>query len=556
MTTATAVLKTQYGDDVAEETFKDAPFAGQMETMDEDWDGDGDFKFTVQYGTQQGTATNYADAEANQTANEYLRFTLPRGRIYGTGSIGGEVLRSGAKPGKGRGAMINVFDREKKGLTRQLQRALALVCWGNGGGAIARIGATTVLASDTIVLDQAASDIWFEKGQYLQFSVADGTTGALKAAVTVPQVTAVIRGSGTSSVKLSAVLNVAVPTIALGDYIFWRGYHGNTAGNATPMGWDGYVPMTDPVLGVDSFLGADRGPDPTRLAGLRFADAAGGLISDILQKALAYANAQGVSTLDSAYLHPTRFAELVLELQDQKRYIEDTRKAPDMPNVGYKGCRIVAPYGEITVFADRGVPRTVARVTNMSVWKRKSLGKMFHIIDDDGNAFLRKPGLDEFEWRHVAHFNQVCESPFENMNVTLLARRGREIPMKSSTRPLDTRNRKEVVISGLVRYNGTADLDVLKGRGVAGATTGGFGDLSIELDSPYPAFISASILCWYDGGPPMHHDIALDPTTLSGGSSNFFLPIQFYDLVGALTEPPGNTTVAFEIHVQQIAGEP
>jgi hypothetical protein len=420
LVTATNVLKTLYGDEVAEAVIKDAAFAGMMKEDPEEFDGLGEFKFTVQYGTQQGHATNYPDAELNAGVNKYLQFNLPRGQIHAAGFIDGDVLLAGAKPGKGRGAMVNVFERERDGLKRQLDRSLALVSWGNGGGAIGRIGATTVLASDTIVLATPEDHIWFENGQYLQFAVADGTTGALKAAVSVPKVIAVVRGETVATVKLDTVLNVACPTIAAGDHIFWRGYHGNTAGNHTPVGWSGYIPDTDPGPG-DNFLGADRSADPMRLAGLRYSGG-GGLISETLQRALAWAGSQGVKSLDTGFAHPMDFADLLLELQDQKRYVEDSRSSPSMPNVGFSGCKIVSPFGKpVGIFADAGVKRGVMRLTNMNVWRRKKLGKMFHIVENDGVAFLRVPGFDTFSWRHRALFNHVCLSPWENVNVTLLA---------------------------------------------------------------------------------------------------------------------------------------
>lgn len=132
--------------------------------------------------------------------------------------------------------------------------------------------------------------------------------------------------------------------------------------------------------------------------------------------------------------------------------------------------------------------------------------------------------------------------------------------MKHSTRPLETRNRKELVITGQVEYNGLTDLTVVRGRGVSGAATGGAGDLTIKLDAPYPVFLHGTFtvmpgpgggLGWtVTPGLPASYDMV--PTDGSGSE----IGIQLADSTGATVDPQVGTILSFSLHVQQIAGEP
>lgn len=132
--------------------------------------------------------------------------------------------------------------------------------------------------------------------------------------------------------------------------------------------------------------------------------------------------------------------------------------------------------------------------------------------------------------------------------------------MKGATRPLDTRNRREIVITGQVKYNGTADLDVVRGRGIAGAETGGAGDLVIVLDAPYPVFLHGTYTLMVAGGGGLGWTVmpglpaSYDMIPTDGGGSR--IGIQLVDGTGATVDPIADSILSFSLHLQQVVGEP
>ena len=85
----------------------------------------------------------------------------------------------------------------------------------------------------------------------------------------------------------------------------------------------------------------------------------------------------------------------------------------------FQGIQIQGAGSNFTVIADRSCPPYTAYLLTMEDWGLYSLKEMPHVVDDDGNSFLRQTSADAFEFR-LAGYGQVgCAAPGHSMYVKL-----------------------------------------------------------------------------------------------------------------------------------------
>jgi hypothetical protein len=242
---------------------KETNFGGKLEQV------------AFQYGSPQGRGSAFAVAQGNITPSVYDAVSVPRAKDYAFAEITGEMIDA-AKDNEY--ALLDGLKREIDNAFYTVARSIAVSLFGSGGGARGQIGATTTLASTTIVLADVNSVVNFEVGMVLNLGATDGTTGAKRAGTLT--VTGVNRDLGTLTVNA----NVSTVTgAALADFIFQNGDFETTRSMLT--GLAGWIPWTAPVPG-DNFFGLDRSKDVTRLSGVRF-DGQGGPIEETIVKAAA-----------------------------------------------------------------------------------------------------------------------------------------------------------------------------------------------------------------------------------------------------------------------------
>jgi hypothetical protein len=400
---AADILETLYPQDAVEEIIcKANPTFGMIKKVD-DFEGDGTINFSVQYGTQQGVSGSLSNASTNKSANLYERFVVTRGKLYGLGTISGELIRA-SKSNKA--SLVRSLDGEMKGLLNQFNRYLSLLTFSNGGGALGRIGS---ISGDVITLATTSDVVWFEKNQTLKVSSADGTSGSMRAGSAV--VTAVNRRTG--EITTDGLAGITGETA--GDYIFQNGLSGVDV--TLPTGLSGWIPLADPS--ATSFFGVDRSVDTARLGGLRYLAGAGGPIEETLQAAMAYFYQESAKP-DTAIFNPIDMQNLLISLGSKVRLESASRSAYDMPTVGYKGVKIASPFGEVECFSDPGCQKGRAYFLTLDDWEWHTMGAFPGFLKEDGTVILRDASADTYSFRLGAFGNLVCTAPGRSGVVQLL----------------------------------------------------------------------------------------------------------------------------------------
>lgn len=406
MTTFANVLKKLYLDKVVEaQTYERNPTYARVKKVG-DWEGDGTLNVAIEYGYGQGVGPTIAIAKANRTADVFERFAVPQKDIYAIGSISGKLIRN-AKSMRGSQAGA-ALQRSRNNNTKTWRRYVQHSLFGNGGGALGQVG--SIPSATTIQLLQPADVVWFERGMVLEFSIADGTGGAVKAnSFTISGVnrddgiltfTANVNGGGGNDPAVS-------------DYMFRYGTFG-----LVPDGIPVYVPKTA-ALAASTKYGVARANDPTRLGGLRHETAQGATVKECLTLALARCNRENISP-DACPMHPDDLQQLVLTEMSAVQYSR-TAGASKL-EVGFSGdtVKMVSSGITIEIYPDAGVKKGECWLLTMSTWEYHYAGNgMPELLQDDGVVMLRETDDDSYTWRLGFIGNLCCTAPGENMYVKL-----------------------------------------------------------------------------------------------------------------------------------------
>lgn len=410
LTSVGNALKKLYPIDEAKAALYEAvPLYGMIEKKDV-FEGDGTYNITVQSSGQYGIGTTMQGAIQNRTSNDYSRFAVTRARMYGVGRISREAIKAGRS---NKGSVIRTLDREQKALMKSMKRILSNLLWGGGGGALGQLGIGSINGNAFTLVDKRQV-VWFERNMPLILSPTSGTViSPARAGQLV--VSAVDRQNGI--ITCTQPITTGVPGAVDSDFVFLYSVYGGDASNAVITGVAGWVPDANPNNTL--FYGVDRSVDPTRLGGLRY-NINRAPIEEGLQAALGVAAIEGQAP-STGFMNPYDYTRLTTSIGSQRMLSQVASKtSPDMPSIGYKGVKIIAPNdgGECEFYPDHGVPAGHAYLLDLSSWELATLGDMLEYVDDDGVVILRSPNSDEFEWRIGAYGNLACDNPGANMVVT------------------------------------------------------------------------------------------------------------------------------------------
>jgi hypothetical protein len=415
---AVAALKELYIDD--QSFMKDMVYAKNpwfaLVPKDESPDGFGGkyLPIPIQYGNQMGRSHTFANAQNNQTPNQYDSFFVYVIQDYQLVSITNlliEQTKSNAA------AFVDEMKREMDGGMKNASNNIAFELFGSGtatrgitSGALTHISGSIY----TIQLSNPQSVVNFEVNQVLQASATDGGAVIPTGTPLVPdlaQITAVNRGTGVLTVTITQ--GAPQSDWLTGSYLTIQGDIPTAGGSGSgPLGATGsYLALSGLAAWVPS-------TDPTRLAGLRF-DASSYTIEEGMTNALAYANREGADP-DLCIMDFNSYAALVNSLGAKVQYVDVKH---DEVDVAFEGVRFHSAYGYITVLADRSCPPQTAFVLTTSTWKLRSLGKVPHILTYgiEGLEGLRVSGSDALEVRIGTYGNLTCNAPGFNMQVKLSA---------------------------------------------------------------------------------------------------------------------------------------
>jgi hypothetical protein len=427
-----AALKELYTDDkeyMKDLVYKENPFLALV-PKNESPDGFAGKYIPVplEYGTPQGRAHQFANAQSQQTPTQlvsYFVYVISDYQLVTINNLLMEQTKTNA------GAFVDEAKLQMDGGFRNLTNNIAFELFGSG---TATRGVSAASSSQTganpnvvtIPLTNAQQIVAFEVGMLLVASVTDG--GAI--GTTGVQVTAVDRANGIvtgNAITLATGANVTSldSNWAIGSGLAYMTIYGDlpTSGATSTSsflalsGLAAWLPITSPASN-DSFWGVNRSADPTRLAGCRF-NAQNQTIEEGLTSALAFLNREGGKP-DLIIIDFASYSALVNALGAKVNYVQVNH---DEVEVAFEGITFQSAYGRVTVLADRSCPPQTAYLLTMNTWKLRSLGKVPHILTYgmEGLEGLRVGNADALEIRIGYYGNLICSAPGFNCVVQLSA---------------------------------------------------------------------------------------------------------------------------------------
>ena len=423
-TNQVAALKELYTDDkdyLKDLVYKENPFLALV-PKNESPDGFAGKYIPVplEYGTPQGAAHTFSNAQNQQTATalvSYFVFVIQDYTIVTITNLLMEQTKSDA------GAFVDAAKLQLDGGFRTLTNRIAFELFGDG---TATRGQTTSASTQSgtatggtvLPLSNVQQIVQFEVGMLL---VASATQGGAPSSDTV-FVTSVNRATGVVTGTASA--GSLSGNWAIGSGTAYLSVSGDIpAGGATSTTTDlalsglaAWIPSSDPTSTL--FWGVDRTADPTRLGGLRY-DASAYTIEEGITNALAFGNREGAK-FDLIIMDFASYAALVNSLGGKVQYVQMKH---DEVEVAFDGITFQSAYGKVNILADRNCPAQTAYCLTMNTWKLRSLGKVPHILTYgmEGLEGLRVGNADALEIRIGYYGNLICSAPGWNMAVKLSA---------------------------------------------------------------------------------------------------------------------------------------
>jgi hypothetical protein len=285
-----------------------------------------------------------------------------------------------------------VLTREIDSSMRAHANVLQAYMYGDGSGALAQVASVT--SPNVVTLKDKTMVARFMKNMKIS-SCADLTGGTPATAV---KITAVNLSAGTLT------FDTAYPTGTAADwYLFVDGAYNNV-----PVGLEGWNPVTAPTSG-DSFLGVDRTADVTRLSGTRIGALGQGVMDTLtLQAYQAFANAgEGP---DTVFLHPSKYAQLISEIQGQSIFTPDRSSPSDAPDITYQAAKVQTAWGEIRLHPDVFCPSNIMRMMKFDTLTLHVQKDLVSIIEDDNQRILRTTNDDSVEIRMRSYINMGCSA--------------------------------------------------------------------------------------------------------------------------------------------------
>ncbi len=415
---ATAILKQHYtSDEVKNLVYPDNPLFALVE-KDTSFDGI-NLPIPVIYGNPQGASVAIGTAITNVGATKTKAFTITRSTEYGVASIDRQTMKATETK---EGAFLKASKVEIDGIIHAVVRRISVGLYGDGTGVIGQISSGSNTATATITLADFVSGVPGSSAQVTHFEVgqvlvaAATSTGAIRTGTVT--ITNVDRVNGT--LTASANWSTGITGCAASDYLFVQGdaLNGGTVGSVKLVGVDQWVPMSA-TLGSGSYqgtlFGLDRTADRLRLAGIYY-DGRGYPLEENLVELTAQI-AQNGGRPSHCFLSFRNWSALEKALGSKVQYIDPV--SADMPQVGFRGIRIMGSKGPIDVIPDLNCPNDRAYVLTLDTWKLYSLGDAPALVEDDGVMMLRDTSTDSFQVRVAAYLQLGCRAPGFNGVVQL-----------------------------------------------------------------------------------------------------------------------------------------
>lgn len=378
------------------------------------------------YAPSQGRSATFTNAQSNQNPAALKSFFVYRVSNYSLATITNELLEATVGDA---GAFIDEGKLQVDSAIRSIANDLAFDLFRVGTGSRGVIGTFaqngTTAGGTTILLQDPQQVVNFEVNMVLVASSSDGGAPSSDT-VTITNInrsTGLLLGTA-SAASLSANWATAGYLAVQGDVAS----SGSTATGADPQagtttgyfkvtGLSGWLPVNGPTVG-ESFWGVDRSSDSTRLAGVNF-NATNESIEEGLIDASTLTAREGGEP-DMGFMSFNSWGALEKELGAKVQYVQVKH---DMADIAFKGITVNAPYGPVTMMADRNCLSRTGFLLEMGTWKLRSLGKAPHILTygREGLEGIRVYNADALEVRIGYYGNLVCNAPGWNSVVQLSA---------------------------------------------------------------------------------------------------------------------------------------
>jgi hypothetical protein len=368
------------------------------------------------YAPTQGRSATFSNAQSNQNPAQLKSFFVYRVSNYSLATITNELLEATVGDA---GAFIDEGKLQVDAAIRSISNDLAFDLFRVGTGSRGVVGTFaqngTTAAGTVIQLQDPQSVVNFEVNMVLTAGTSDG---GVPSADTVT-LTNINRSTGlmlgtASTGSLSGTWTSGAYLAVQGD-VASGGSSGTgtdpqsttTTGYFKVTGLAGWLPINGPTVG-ESFWGVDRTADSVRLAGVNFNAVNESLEEGFIDASTLAAREGGEP--DMGFVSFNSWAALEKEVGAKVQYVQVKH---DMADIAFKGITVNAPYGPITIIADRNCISKTSFLLEMDTFKFRSLGKAPHILTygREGLEGIRVYNADALEVRVGFYGNLVCQAP-------------------------------------------------------------------------------------------------------------------------------------------------
>ena len=397
-----ALMKEWYGDQTVQYlSYDDNP---SLTMLPKDENATGKYiPVPLVWALGQGGSNTFANAQGNQTPNQYAEFLITLKPNYQVQTLVQQALEASAdSPGAFMKAHKSMID----GAIQNAANREASALFRTGTGSIAQVSSTTAPAAGVITLSNPADISQIEYNMTLQAASTDG--GAPRAAL--GYVIGRNVQAGTFTVSATALGGPAGSPSgwAAGDYLLVQG-----DSNAKLSGLAGWLPSVAPSA-FDNWYGVNRSPD-SRLYGLYYPGAQEPIEEALIDAAMYVRREKGRPR--HAITNYGSEAALIKAIGARREYVD---WESEDGTISFRGVKIQGPAGPIEIFADRNCQAATAWLLQMDTWKLYSLGPVPKIFKyGDGLDTLRLGNADALELRVGDYANLACQAPGWSSQVAL-----------------------------------------------------------------------------------------------------------------------------------------
>lgn len=400
------ILKRLYPSNKVERAcIRNSPFLGLVSRKA---DGSGDFIVVpVQYGEAGGRSADFTVARAGAHDDPGLaKFIVPWKEDYGLVGLTEKDLATA----QGGEAIVSALQLSVDSTLKKMAGSVIVGLYGNGGGAVGQVGSGQ--ASKTITLKNKSDIVHFKKGDKLDGSATDGTSGGVIPGGAESVIASVDYDNGTITKEGGGNWNTAagINGIATDGYLFKKGDFG-----VKMYGLGAWIPPAAPMAG-DSFCGVDRSVS-TLLSGHRIAAQA--TILDTILAADERLQTFG-GTPDVCIVNPAVFRRLASSLGNA---ITRTNKANEKLAINFSGIEITGQSGTFTVISDPYCPSLTGFLLTMETWRLISAGGAVpHFLGQTSKIQLHVDDASPSQSARIGYFaNLTCNAPWRNARMTFPA---------------------------------------------------------------------------------------------------------------------------------------